>query len=125
MLVGLRHRIQHVTRKQQKRAYLQHAFSRNDLKRDILNILNLEDTPSAFAIERSRGVTFASAAFLYTIPFWSIKLPGWRQVLYPKGALTLGRERIILISGVHYVSSEWRQVEIQPGTQAEDRSAEA
>src|SRR5215469_15625106 len=31
----------------------------------------------------------------------------------------------MLISGVHYVRSEWRQIEIQPGTQTEDRSAEA
>src|SRR5215469_10328268 len=31
----------------------------------------------------------------------------------------------MLISGVHYVRSEWRQVEIQPGTQTEDRPAEA
>jgi CheY-like chemotaxis protein len=44
-------------------------------------------------------------------------------VLHPKGWLTLA-VTIILISGVHHVRSEWRQVEIQPGTQAEDRSAE-
>jgi len=40
-------------------------------------------------------------------------------------ANTLGRKQIILTSGVRYVRSEWRQVEIQSGTQTENRSAEA
>jgi hypothetical protein len=55
----------------------QRALSRNDLRHDILRILNLEDTPkapSAFAIERWRVAIFASAVFLYIIPCWSI---GW------------------------------------------------
>jgi hypothetical protein len=57
----------------------QRALSRNDLRHDILRILNLEETPkvsSAFAIERWRGAMFASAVFLYIIPCWSIGLPG-------------------------------------------------
>ena len=67
---------------------------------------------------------FASAVFLYPIPCCSIGLPGWRVVLHPEGWLTVGCEEIIFISGVCYVRSEWRQVEIQPATQTEDRSSE-
>jgi CheY-like chemotaxis protein len=37
----------------------------------------------------------------------------------------LGRQQIVLNSGVHHVRSKWRQVEIQPGTQTEDHSAKA
>jgi hypothetical protein len=59
--------------KHQKRAWhseisdSQRTLSRNDLRHDILRILNLEETPkvsSAFAIERWRGAMFASAVFL-------------------------------------------------------------
>jgi hypothetical protein len=78
-------------------------------------MLNLEDTPEtcAFAIERRRGVIFASAVFLHS------------SALTPKRLAKFGREKIIFVSGGHHVSSEWRQIQIQPGTQAEDRSAQA
>jgi hypothetical protein len=69
-------------------------------------------------------VIFASAASLYTTLLVN-RIARQTAGAVPKGWLTLGREQIILISGIHYVRSEWRQVEIQPGTQTEDRSAEA
>jgi hypothetical protein len=45
-------------------------------------------------------------------------------VLHPRDRLSSGPGQIIFISGAHHVRTEWRQVQIQPGTQTEDRSAE-
>jgi len=77
----------------------------------ILRILNLEDTPRtpcAFAIERWRGVIFASAVFFNTIPNPVNRMARLTAgaCCTPKGGLSLAASKSSSCREFHHLRAE-------------------
>jgi len=106
-----------------KSAALRALLARHDSKRDILATLDLEDTPenlAPFAIERSRGVILTSVVSVRGVPPCFYAGPRDQPpIVQIQSWLTL------FISGVHYVGTQRRQIQVQPGAKTKDRPTEA
>ena len=100
---------------------------RDDPGHDIIEVLNLEDTPEHPAPSRLRDgeAPFLHHSFSLQNSVLVTRIAQLTAGAAPKRIDNLDHEQIIFVSGVHHVRTEWGQIQIQPGTETEDRSAQA